>query len=59
MAKQAKAKKVEKVVVGDSKRAGYKRGSNKRINQLVSKLQARARAVLRADAACFGKPRAV
>lgn len=59
MAKQAKKKAVEKVVVGDSKRAGYKRESNKRINQLVDKLQARARAVLRADAACFGKPKAV
>lgn len=58
MAKQAKAKKAVEKVVGTSKRAGYKRESNKRINQLVDKLQARARAVLRADAACFGKPKA-
>lgn len=49
------AKKEVKVVTGDSKRAGYKRASNKRINQVVDKLQARARAVLRADVACFGK----
>ncbi|CAH1615554.1 hypothetical protein UGJNECP4_00221 [Escherichia phage UGJNEcP4] len=49
------AKKEVKVVDGTSKRAGYKRASNKRINQVVDKLQARARAVLRADAACFGK----
>lgn len=58
MAKQAKAKKAVEKVVGDSKRAGYKRSSNKRINQVTDKLQARARAVLRADAACFGKPQA-
>jgi hypothetical protein len=52
------AKKEVKVVDGTSTRAGYKRSSNKRINQLTDKLQARARAVLRADAACFGKPQA-
>ena len=50
------AKKEVKVVDGSSKRAGYKRASNKRINQVTDKLQARA--VLRADAACFGKPKA-
>lgn len=52
------AKKEVKVVDGSSKRAGYKRASNKRINQVTDKLQARARAVLRANAACFGKPKA-
>ena len=51
----AKAKAV-KEVVGTSKRAGYKRGSNKRINQLVDKLVSRARKVVAHDAA-FGKPR--
>lgn len=54
---KTKAKKVEKVV-GTSKRAGYKRASNKRINPLIEKLQARARAVLRDDASRFGKPKA-
>lgn len=56
MAKQAKAKKaVEKKVDGTSKRAGYKRGSNSRINQIVEKIMRRARAVLRDDASRFGK----
>ena len=41
--------------VGDSKRAGYKRGSNSRINQTVEKIMRRARAVLRDDASRFGK----
>ena len=45
MAKQAKAKTAVKEVVGTSKRAGYKRGSNKRINQTVEKIMRRARAV--------------
>ncbi|UIW11244.1 MAG: hypothetical protein [Enterobacter phage ENC9] len=59
MAKQAKAKKAVEKVVGDSKRAGYKRGSNSRINQTVEKIMRRARAVLRDDASRFGKPKAV
>lgn len=59
MAKQAKAKTAVKEVVGTSKRAGYKRGSNKRINQTVEKIMRRARAVLRDDASRFGKPKAV
>ncbi|AKJ73256.1 hypothetical protein RCIP0032_00046 [Klebsiella phage RCIP0032] len=58
MAKQAKAKTAVKEVVGTSKRAGYKRGSNKRINQTVEKIMRRARAVLRDDASRFGKPKA-
>ncbi|BBC78276.1 Hypothetical protein KNT65_gp217 [Escherichia phage EcS1] len=58
MAKQAK-KQAVKEVVGTSKRAKYKRGSNKRINQTVEKIMRRARAVLRDDASRFGKPRAV
>ncbi|EIP2092573.1 hypothetical protein LSG11_000232 [Shigella flexneri] len=45
MAKQAKAKKAVEKKVGDSKRAGYKRGSNSRINQTVEKIMRRARAV--------------
>lgn len=57
MAKQAKSKAVE--VVGTSKRAKYKRGSNKRINQTVEKIMARARAVLRDSTSRFGKPKAV
>ena len=57
MAKQAKAKTAVKEV-GTSKRAGYKRGSNKRINQTVEKIMRRARAVLRDDASRFGKPKA-
>ena len=56
MAKQAKAKKAVEKVVGDSKRAGYKRGSNSRINQLTDKLASRARKVIAHDAA-FGNPR--
>lgn len=58
MAKQAKAKTAVKEVVGTSKRAGYKCGSNKRINQTVEKIMRRARAVLRDDASRFGKPKA-
>lgn len=58
MAKQAKAKTAVKEVVGTSKRAGYKRGSNKRINQTVEKIMRRARVVLRDDASRFGKPKA-
>ncbi|HFG0931996.1 hypothetical protein CPTPhageEI1_222 [Klebsiella phage EI] len=60
MAKQAKAKAktAVKEVVGTSKRAGYKRASNKRINQTVEKIMRRARAVLRDDASRFGKPKA-
>lgn len=58
MAKQAKAKTAVKEVVGTSKRAGYKRGSNKRINQTVEKIMRRARAVLRDDVSRFGKPKA-
>ena len=58
MAKQAKAKTAVKEVVGTSKRAGYKRGSNKRINHTVEKIMRRARAVLRDDASRFGKPKA-
>lgn len=58
MAKQAKAKTAVKEVVDTSKRAGYKRGSNKRINQTVEKIMRRARAVLRDDASRFGKPKA-
>ncbi|QPB08813.1 hypothetical protein CPT_Metamorpho_061 [Klebsiella phage Metamorpho] len=58
MAKQAKAKTAVKEVVGTSKRAGYKRESNKRINQTVEKIMRRARAVLRDDASRFGKPKA-
>lgn len=60
MAKQvkAKAKTAVKEVVGTSKRAGYKRASNKRINQTVEKIMRRARAVLRDDASRFGKPKA-
>lgn len=58
MAKQAKAKTAVKEVVGTSKRAGYKHGSNKRINQTVEKIMRRARAVLRDDASRFGKPKA-
>ena len=56
MAKQAKAKTAVKEVVGTSKRAGYKRGSNKRINQLTDKLASRARKVIAHDTA-FGNPR--
>jgi hypothetical protein len=58
MAKQAKAKKAVEKKVGDSKRAGYKRGSNSRINQTVEKIMRRARAVLRDDASRFGKQKA-
>ena len=60
MAKQAKAKAktAVKEVVGTSKRAGYKRESNKRINQTIEKIMRRARAVLRDDASRFGKPKA-
>lgn len=54
----SKAKKVVKEVVGTSKRAGYKRGSNKRINQTVEKIMARSRAVLRDSTSRFGKPKA-
>ncbi|AHY25459.1 hypothetical protein PS2_220 [Serratia phage PS2] len=57
MAKQAK-KQTVKEVVGNSKRAGYKRGSNKRIDQTVEKIMRRARAVLRDDVSRFGKPKA-
>lgn len=57
MAKQAK-KQAVKEVVGNSKRAGYKRGSNKRIDQTVEKIMRRARAVLRDDVSRFGKPKA-
>lgn len=57
MAKQAK-KQAVKEVVGNSKRAGYKRGSNKRIDQVVEKIMRRARAVLRDDVSRFGKPKA-
>lgn len=60
MAKQAKKKASSAVeVVGTSKRAKYKRGSNKRINQTVEKIMARARAVLRDSTSRFGKPKAV
>lgn len=59
MAKQAKKKAVVEVVAGTSKRAGYKRGSNKRINQTVEKIMSRARAVLRDSTSRFGKPKAV
>ncbi|UPW37928.1 hypothetical protein ESCO10_00086 [Escherichia phage vB_EcoM_ESCO10] len=52
------AKKEVKVVDGTSKRAGYKRASNSRINQTVEKIMRRARAVIRDDASRFGKPRA-
>ncbi|WCZ66344.1 hypothetical protein [Yersinia phage MHG19] len=41
-----------------SKRAGYKRESNKCINQVVEKIMRRARAVLRDEASRFGKPKA-
>lgn len=41
-----------------SKRAKYKRESNKRINQVVEKIMRRARAVLRDEASRFGKPKA-
>jgi hypothetical protein len=58
MAKQAKAKKAVEKKVGDSKRAGYKRGANSRINQTVEKIMRRARAVLRDDASRFGKQKA-
>lgn len=51
-------KQVKEVVAGSSKRAGYKRGSNKRVNQTVEKIMRRARAVLRDDASRYGKPRA-
>lgn len=44
----AKAKKVEvKAVVGDSKRAGYKRKSNKRVDVLGAQLQRQARKALK------------
>lgn len=56
MAKQSK--KVEKVIDSTSKRAGYKRESNERINQTIEKIMRRARAVLRDDASRFGKPKA-
>lgn len=59
MAKQSKAKAPKAVVAGSSKRAGYKRGSNKRINQTVEKIMRRARAVLRDDVSRFGKPKVV
>ncbi|CCI88784.1 gp30.9 conserved hypothetical protein [Yersinia phage phiR1-RT] len=52
-----KAKAAVGQEVGTSKRAKYKRGSNKRINQTVEKIMRRARAVLRDDASRFGKPR--
>ena len=42
--------------VGTSKRAGYKRGSNKRIDRLGDQLASRARKVIAHDAA-FGNPR--
>ncbi|WDS61753.1 hypothetical protein [Cronobacter phage vB_Cdu_VP8] len=58
MAKQAKKQAVKEVVAGSSKRAGYKRGSNKRIDQVVEKIMRRARAVLRDDVSRFGKPKA-
>lgn len=56
MAKQAKAKTAVKEVVCTSKRAGYKRGSNSRINPLADQLASRARKVIAHDAA-FGNPR--
>ncbi|AIX12198.1 hypothetical protein ACQ46_gp226 [Citrobacter phage Moon] len=52
----SKAKKVVKEVVGTSKRAGYKRSTNARIDQLGDQLASRARKVLAHDAA-FGNPR--
>lgn len=54
---KVKAKAAVVQEVGTSKRAKYKRGSNKRINQTVEKIMRRARAVLRDDASRFGKPR--
>lgn len=54
----SKTKTVASEVVGTSKRAKYKRGSNKRINQVVEKIMARARAVHRDAASRFGKPKA-
>ena len=59
MAKQAKKKVEVKVADGSSKRAGYKRKSNKRIDQILGPIQRRARAVLRDAASRFGKPRVV
>ncbi|AHY25192.1 hypothetical protein AVV36_gp218 [Pectobacterium bacteriophage PM2] len=59
MAKQKSKAVVKAAVVGTSKRAGYKRGSNSRVNQTVEKIMARARAVLRDDRSRFGKPKAV
>ncbi len=56
MAKQAKAKTAVKEVVGTSKRAGYKRSTNARIDKLGDQLASRARKVLAHDAA-FGNPR--
>lgn len=50
------AKKEKVVVEGNSKRAGYKRGSNKRINQSVEQVMRRARAVLRDAQSRFGAP---
>ena len=48
----AKAKKVEvKAVVGNSKRAGYKRKSNKRVDVLGDQLQRQARKALNRDGA--------
>ena len=52
------AKKEVAKVEGTSKRAGYKRGSNKRIDQVTEKIMRRARAVLRDDVSRFGKPKA-
>ncbi|ARW58190.1 hypothetical protein [Serratia phage X20] len=52
----SKAKTVVKETVGTSKRAGYKRGSNKRIDPLGDQLASRARKVIAHDAA-FGNPR--
>ena len=55
MAKQAKAKTAVKEV-GTSKRAGYKRASNSRINPLADQLASRARKVI-AHYDAFGNPR--
>ncbi|ARW57636.1 hypothetical protein FDI23_gp202 [Serratia phage CHI14] len=53
---KAKAKTAVKETVGTSKRAGYKRASNKRIDPLGDQLASRARKVIAHDAA-FGNPR--
>lgn len=56
MSKAKKAVKSVKEVVGTSKRAGYKRSTNARIDKLGDQLASRARKVLAHDAA-FGNPR--